>query len=70
MFDAIFLLSVVFRDKATPSPFIEVIPNDDGTAKEFGKPDHIYMDCMGFGMGSCCLQVSGTSLGLLIWECV
>lgn len=21
------------------------------------KPDHIYMDAMGFGMGNCCLQV-------------
>eukprot|EP00164_Ancoracysta_twista_P004916 GFYU01006684.1.p1 GENE.GFYU01006684.1~~GFYU01006684.1.p1 ORF type:complete len:614 (-),score=150.52 GFYU01006684.1:238-2079(-) len=31
-----------------------------GTANgnEAAKPGHIYMDCMAFGMGSCCLQVT------------
>ncbi|ESO07411.1 hypothetical protein HELRODRAFT_76604 [Helobdella robusta] len=53
----------IFNDKKTKSPFIE-----DFTAlynslnlKSTGasaKPDHIYMDCMGFGMGCCCLQVT------------
>lgn len=52
-----FSLSLVYKDTATPSPFIEEVPNDDGTAKINGKPDHIYMDCMGFGMGCSCLQV-------------
>ena len=42
----------------TPSPFVEVFPNDDGAAASGAKPDHIYMDCMGFGMGLSCLQVT------------
>lgn len=49
----------VFIDKNTPRPFIEdYVPlGDDGEAKSAAKPDHIYMDAMGFGMGCCCLQV-------------
>lgn len=46
----------VFKDKNTPSPFIETFPEDEEAAKA-SKPDHIYMDAMGFGMGNCCLQV-------------
>uniref|UniRef100_G1Q787 Glutamate--cysteine ligase n=2 Tax=Myotis lucifugus TaxID=59463 RepID=G1Q787_MYOLU len=46
----------IFKDKNTPSPFIEKFPEDDEAAKA-SKPDHIYMDAMGFGMGNCCLQV-------------
>lgn len=46
----------IFKDKNTPSPFIETFPEDDEAAKA-SKPDHIYMDAMGFGMGNCCLQV-------------
>ncbi|XP_036172237.1 glutamate--cysteine ligase catalytic subunit isoform X7 [Myotis myotis] len=47
----------IFKDKNTPSPFIETFPEDDEAAKA-SKPDHIYMDAMGFGMGNCCLQVT------------
>ncbi|XP_040839498.1 glutamate--cysteine ligase catalytic subunit isoform X5 [Ochotona curzoniae] len=47
----------IFKDKNTPSPFIESFPKDEETAKA-SKPDHIYMDAMGFGMGNCCLQVT------------
>ncbi|XP_036104229.1 glutamate--cysteine ligase catalytic subunit isoform X4 [Molossus molossus] len=47
----------IFKDKNTPSPFIETFPGDDEAAKA-SKPDHIYMDAMGFGMGNCCLQVT------------
>ncbi|KAF6113891.1 glutamate-cysteine ligase catalytic subunit [Phyllostomus discolor] len=47
----------IFKDKNTPSPFIEIFPEDDEAAKA-SKPDHIYMDAMGFGMGNCCLQVT------------
>lgn len=47
----------VFKDSNTPSPFIEHFPNDDGCAAKNALPDHIYMDCMGFGMGCSCLQV-------------
>nr|XP_035979585.1 glutamate--cysteine ligase catalytic subunit isoform X3 [Halichoerus grypus] len=45
----------IFKDKNTPSPFIEAFPEDEEAAKA-SKPDHIYMDAMGFGMGNCCLQ--------------
>ncbi|RLW12347.1 hypothetical protein DV515_00000773 [Chloebia gouldiae] len=48
----------IFIDKNTPSPFIETFPNDDGEAAKAAKPDYIYMDAMGFGMGNCCLQVT------------
>ncbi|XP_050828402.1 glutamate--cysteine ligase catalytic subunit isoform X2 [Serinus canaria] len=48
----------IFKDKNTPSPFIETFPNDDGEAANASKPDYIYMDAMGFGMGNCCLQVT------------
>uniref|UniRef100_A0A8C0D4T0 Glutamate--cysteine ligase n=1 Tax=Balaenoptera musculus TaxID=9771 RepID=A0A8C0D4T0_BALMU len=47
----------IFQDKNTPCPFIETFPEDDEAAKA-SKPDHIYMDAMGFGMGNCCLQVT------------
>ncbi|XP_064143525.1 glutamate--cysteine ligase catalytic subunit isoform X2 [Loxodonta africana] len=47
----------IFKDKNTPSPFIEAFPEDDEAARA-SKPDHIYMDAMGFGMGNCCLQVT------------
>lgn len=47
----------VFKDKNTPSPFVENFPEDDGEAARAALPDHIYMDAMGFGMGNCCLQV-------------
>ncbi|XP_062345730.1 glutamate--cysteine ligase catalytic subunit isoform X2 [Cinclus cinclus] len=48
----------IFKDRNTPSPFIETFPNDDGEAAKAAKPDYIYMDAMGFGMGNCCLQVT------------
>lgn len=49
----------IFKDKNTPSPFIEEFPTDlDGQGSVRAKPDHIYLDCMGFGMGCSCLQVT------------
>lgn len=51
-------LHAVYKDTSTPSPFIEQFTNDDGCAARSAKPDHIYMDCMGFGMGCSCLQVT------------
>ncbi|XP_053242486.1 glutamate--cysteine ligase catalytic subunit-like [Podarcis raffonei] len=48
----------IFKDRNTPSPFIEIFPNDDGEAAKAALPDHVYMDAMGFGMGNCCLQVT------------
>ena len=29
-----------------------------GVSERLCKPDHIYMDCMGFGMGCSCLQMT------------
>lgn len=52
----LYFYNTVFKDKNTPSPFIETFPEDD-EASRASKPDHIYMDAMGFGMGNCCLQV-------------
>ncbi|XP_034972571.2 glutamate--cysteine ligase catalytic subunit-like [Zootoca vivipara] len=48
----------IFKDRNTPSPFIETFANDDGEAAKAAMPDHVYMDAMGFGMGNCCLQVT------------
>ncbi|KAI8764616.1 glutamate--cysteine ligase catalytic subunit, partial [Biomphalaria glabrata] len=49
-----------FKDVNTKSPFVEDFSSlgDDGSSAAAAKPDHIYMDCMGFGMGNCCLQVT------------
>lgn len=48
----------VFKDTQTPSPFVETFPPEDLCAHRNALPDHIYMDCMGFGMGCSCLQVT------------
>ncbi|PVD31967.1 hypothetical protein C0Q70_07393 [Pomacea canaliculata] len=51
----------IFKDEKTPYPFVEDFSNlgdVTGEAQRSAKPDHIYMDCMGFGMGCCCLQVT------------
>ena len=50
------ILVSVFKDTNTPSPFVENF--NDPEANKAAKPDHIYMDCMGFGMGNCCLQLT------------
>uniref|UniRef100_H2Z546 Glutamate--cysteine ligase n=1 Tax=Ciona savignyi TaxID=51511 RepID=H2Z546_CIOSA len=46
----------IFKDTNTPSPFVENL--NDPESKAAAKPDHIYMDCMGFGMGNSCLQLT------------
>uniref|UniRef100_A0A2L2YGB8 Glutamate--cysteine ligase n=1 Tax=Parasteatoda tepidariorum TaxID=114398 RepID=A0A2L2YGB8_PARTP len=50
----------IYKDVNTPDPFIEDFSQlgDDGEAKEAAKPNHVYMDTMGFGMGCSCLQVT------------
>lgn len=49
----------VFKDVRTPDPFLEDFPEDvDGEAAAASKADHVYLDCMGFGMGCSCLQVT------------
>ena len=54
----------VFHDVNTQRPFVEDLtqygddkdPNTE--SKLAAKPDHIYLDAMGFGMGCCCLQMT------------
>jgi len=49
----------IFHDTKTPKPFIEEFPKSNfPEGAEDAKPDHIYMDCMCFGMGLSCLQVT------------
>ncbi|XP_077989695.1 glutamate--cysteine ligase catalytic subunit-like [Glandiceps talaboti] len=49
----------IYKDKKTPSPFLENFDVDvEGQGARASKPDHIYMDAMGFGMGNSCLQVT------------
>lgn len=56
----------VFRDERTPWPFkdptvnydLHKWPEDDDVRQGAVKENHIYMDAMAFGMGSCCLQIT------------
>lgn len=56
----------VFHDMNTPSPFSDPTvdydmhhwPEDADVRNGAAKPDHVYMDAMAFGMGSCCLQIT------------
>ncbi|OLY82461.1 Glutamate-cysteine ligase [Smittium mucronatum] len=56
----------IFHDVNTPAPFIDpsitwdrdLFPGDSEAKNGAAKPNHIYMDATGFGMGCCCLQVT------------
>ena len=56
----------IFKDEKTPVPFKDPTvdynmhnwPEDDDVRNGAAKDDHIYMDAMAFGMGSCCLQIT------------
>ncbi|KAG8735686.1 hypothetical protein FRC10_010275 [Ceratobasidium sp. 414] len=56
----------IYFDTNTPRPFIDptipwdrnIYPEDHEARDGAAKPDHIYMDAMGFGMGCCCLQIT------------
>lgn len=56
----------VFRDRNTPWPFNDPTvnydlhnwPEDDDVRNGAVKQNHVYMDAMAFGMGSCCLQIT------------
>jgi len=50
----------IFKDKNTPSPYIEDFSPYGGTSEQTSnaKPDHIYMDHMCFGDGNCCVQAT------------
>ncbi|KAK4897847.1 glutamate--cysteine ligase [Elasticomyces elasticus] len=55
-----------FHDEKTPWPFKDPTvdydmhnwPEDDDVRNGAAKENHIYMDAMAFGMGSCCLQIT------------
>lgn len=46
----------IYKDINTQNPYLENF--NDEEAKQAIKPDHVYMDAMGFGMGCCCLQIT------------
>ncbi|CEL60653.1 glutamate--cysteine ligase catalytic subunit [Rhizoctonia solani AG-1 IB] len=56
----------IYFDTNTPKPFIDptipwdrnIYPEDHEARDGAAKPDHIYLDAMGFGMGCCCLQIT------------
>ena len=56
----------VFKDKSTANPFkdptvnydLHKWPEDDDVRNGAAKDNHVYMDAMAFGMGSCCLQIT------------
>ncbi|PVI05239.1 putative glutamate-cysteine ligase Gcs1 [Periconia macrospinosa] len=56
----------IFKDEKTPWPFhdptvnydLHQWPEDDDVRNGAAKENHIYMDAMAFGMGSCCLQIT------------
>ncbi|KAI9812908.1 MAG: Zn finger-containing GTPase- Activating Protein for ARF [Pycnora praestabilis] len=56
----------VYRDEYTPWPFKDPTvdydlhnwPEDNDVRRGAAKENHIYMDAMAFGMGSCCLQIT------------
>lgn len=56
----------IFKDEKTPVSFKDPTvdydmhnwPEDDDVRNGAAKDDHIYMDAMAFGMGSCCLQIT------------
>ena len=56
----------VFKDQNMPPIFkdpsvdysLNNWPEDDDVRNGAAKDDHIYMDAMAFGMGSCCLQIT------------
>ena len=56
----------VFKDEKTPEDWKDPTvnydlhnwPEDDDVRNGAAKANHIYMDAMAFGMGSCCLQIT------------
>lgn len=56
----------VYKDEKTTWPFndptvdydLHTWPEDDDVRNGAAKENHIYMDAMAFGMGSCCLQIT------------
>ena len=46
----------IYRDIHTQDPFYECFSDEE--ARKAARPNYVYMDAMGFGMGCCCLQVT------------
>ncbi|KAI4085936.1 MAG: hypothetical protein LQ344_007997 [Seirophora lacunosa] len=63
----------VYKDERTARPFkdstvdydLHKWPEDDDVRNGAAKDDHIYMDAMAFGMGSCCLQITFQSKNIV-----
>ena len=63
----------VFHDKYTATPFkdptvkydLHIWPEDGDVRNGAAKDDHVYMDAMAFGMGSCCLQITFQSKNII-----
>ena len=55
----------VYKDQNTPDPFIDQLPTSDDARLNNRLDDHVYLDCMGFGMGMCCLQVCSMKINRL-----
>ncbi|KAL8990193.1 MAG: hypothetical protein Q9177_001096 [Variospora cf. flavescens] len=63
----------IFKDEKTPTPFKDPTvdydlhrwPEDDDVRNGAAREDHIYMDAMAFGMGSCCLQITFQSKNIV-----
>nr|POF11640.1 glutamate--cysteine ligase [Quercus suber] len=62
----------VYHDEKTSRPWKDPTvdydlhnwPEDDDVRNGAAKDDHIYMDAMAFGMGSCCLQITFQAKGI------
>lgn len=62
----------VYHDEKTARPWRDPTvdyclhnwPEDDDVRNGAAKDDHIYMDAMAFGMGSCCLQITFQAKGI------
>ncbi|ELU13874.1 hypothetical protein CAPTEDRAFT_24669, partial [Capitella teleta] len=49
----------VYKDSKTPSPYLDDFQAlGDASREKSAKEDHVYLDCMGFGMGLSCLQMT------------
>lgn len=48
----------LYMDIKTPNPYIENHPIMNSESRQAAKPNHVYMDTTGFGMGCCCLQIT------------
>ena len=63
----------IYKDERTAMPFkdptvdyeLHKWPEDDDVRQGAAKENHVYMDAMAFGMGSCCLQITFQAKNIL-----